>query len=207
MESGIQKCFLVNLESWLSVVSGIQLKESGIPVTIGIRNPSSTDKNRESSPWSQESVAWNRQSKTVLDFLIWQSDVILSVVYSRLRDKKYGREFFFFMKKANRFKLTIGKIRKGDSYVYFDNSRSLVFQFLVDNDLIHPYDEWDAFFHCRIKTFFHLYDSVELTTSQRPSLSIEHSFGGAIYPFIAAKKRIFRAYTSQVWVWSIWKHC
>ena len=27
------------------------------------------------------------------------------------------------------------------------------------------------------KTFFHLYDSVELTTSQRPSLSIEHSFG------------------------------
>lgn len=30
---------------------------------------------------------------------------------------------------------------------------------------------------------------------------------GAIYPFIVAKKRIFRADTSQVWVGSIWKHC
>ena len=149
VESGIQKCFLVNPESWLSVESEIQLKESGIPLTIGIRNPSSTDKNPESSPWSPESVAWNRQSKTFLDSLIWQSDLILSVVYSRLQDKKYGREVFF-MKKGNRFKLTIGQIRKGDIYVYFDNSRSLVFWFLVDNDLIHPYDEWDAFFHCRI---------------------------------------------------------
>ena len=97
-ESRIQKCFLVNLESWLSVESGIQIKESGIPLTIGIRNPSSTDKNPESTPWSQESVAWNRQSKTVLDSLIWQSDLILSVVYSRLQDKKYGREVFLYEK-------------------------------------------------------------------------------------------------------------
>ena len=58
-----------------------------------------------------------------------------------------------------------------------------------------------------LKRLIHLYDSVELTTSQRPSLSIEHSFGDAIYPFMVAKKRIFRAYTSQVGVWSIWKHC
>ena len=65
VESGNQKC--VNLESWLSVESGIQLKESGIPLKIGIRNPSSTDKNPESSLWSPESVAWNRQSKSVLD--------------------------------------------------------------------------------------------------------------------------------------------
>ena len=126
VESGIQKCFLVNPESWLSVESGIQLKESGIPLTIGIRNPSSTDKNPESSPWNPESVAWNRQSKTVFDSLICQSDLILSVVYSHCQDKKYGREVFL-MKKANRFKLTIGQIRKGDIYVYFDNSRSLVF--------------------------------------------------------------------------------
>ena len=41
------------------------------------------------------------------------------------------------------------------------------------------------------KTFFNLYDSVELTTSQWPSLSIEHSFRGAIYPFIAAKETYF----------------
>ena len=49
-----------------------------------------------------------------------------------------------------------------------------------------------------LKRLIHLYDSVELTTSQRPSLSIEHSFWDAIYPFMVAKKRIFRAYTSQV---------
>ena len=34
---------LWNLESW-ALESGMQLKESGIPLTIAIRNPSSTDK-------------------------------------------------------------------------------------------------------------------------------------------------------------------
>ena len=33
----------------------MQLKESGIPVTIGIRNPSSKDKNLEPSDWNPES--------------------------------------------------------------------------------------------------------------------------------------------------------
>ena len=42
--SGIPGNFcLWNPKSW-SVESGIQLKESGIPLTIGTRNPSSTDK-------------------------------------------------------------------------------------------------------------------------------------------------------------------
>ena len=36
------KLCLWNLESW-TLESGIQLKESGIPLRIGIRNPSSTD--------------------------------------------------------------------------------------------------------------------------------------------------------------------
>ena len=182
----------------------------------GIRNPTK-DWNPESKFHWQESGIQSLESgicsleSTIQDCLGFPYLTIgrnpLGCVFPLTGQEIWKRIFLFFNKKANRFKLTIGKIRKGDSYVYFDNSRSLVFQFLVDNDLIHPYDEWDAFFHCRIKTFFHLYDSVELTTSQRPSLSIEHSFGGAIYPFIAAKKRIFRAYTSQVWVWSIWKHC
>ena len=35
--------FLWNMESW-ALESGIHLKESGIPRTIGIQNPSSTDK-------------------------------------------------------------------------------------------------------------------------------------------------------------------
>ena len=46
--------------------SGIQLGESGIPLTIAIQNPSSTDKE-----WDPESTARNPQSKTVLDSLIW----------------------------------------------------------------------------------------------------------------------------------------
>ena len=207
VESGIQKCFLVNPESWLSVESEIQLKESGIPLTIGIRNPSSTDKNPESSPWSPESVAWNRQSKTFLDSLIWQSDLILSVVYSRLQDKKYGREVFFNEK---------GKRIQVD---YWSNQERghlcLFWQLTISSVLIPSWQRFDSsvrrmrciFPLSNLKRLIHLYDSMELTTSQRPSLSIEHSFGGAIYPFMVAKKRIFRAYTSQVWVRSIWKHC
>ena len=46
-------CFW-NLEFW-ALESGMQLKESGIPVTIGIRNPSSKDKNLEPSDWNPES--------------------------------------------------------------------------------------------------------------------------------------------------------
>ena len=46
VESGIRnrrKFCLWNLESW-ALESGIQVKESGIPLKIGIQNPSSTDK-------------------------------------------------------------------------------------------------------------------------------------------------------------------
>ena len=42
LESG--KFHLWNPKSW-ALESGIYLKESGIPQTIGIQNPSSTDKN------------------------------------------------------------------------------------------------------------------------------------------------------------------
>ena len=42
--------------------SGIQLKESRILLTIGIQNPSSFDKD-------PESTAWNPESKTILHFL------------------------------------------------------------------------------------------------------------------------------------------
>ena len=44
--------------------SGIQLKESGIPLTVEIRNPSSTDKEFGSSTCNPESKAWN-SNKTV----------------------------------------------------------------------------------------------------------------------------------------------
>ena len=72
---------LWNLESW-SLESGIQLKESGIPLTIGIRNPSSTEKEPGSSTWNLESTAWNPECTTVdvLDSLlihraIWEETV------------------------------------------------------------------------------------------------------------------------------------
>ena len=42
----------------------IQLKESGIPMTIEIQNPSSTDKDLEYS-------TWNPESQTVLDIIAW----------------------------------------------------------------------------------------------------------------------------------------
>ena len=91
----------------------------------------------------------------------------------------------------------------------------LFWQLKISSVLIPGWQRFDSFvrrMRCifplsNLKRLIHLYDSVELTTSQRPSLSIEHSFGDAIYPFMVAKKRIFRAYASQVGVWSIWKHC
>ena len=45
---------LWNLESW-ALESGIQLQESGIPMTVGIQNPSSTEKDLESITWNPES--------------------------------------------------------------------------------------------------------------------------------------------------------
>ena len=42
---------------------GVQFKESKIPLTIGNRNPSSTEKESESSTWNRESMPWNLESK------------------------------------------------------------------------------------------------------------------------------------------------
>ena len=54
---------------------GIQPKESGIPLTTGIRNLSSTGKKliiqNSVSLRDQESTAWNPESKTVLDSFTW----------------------------------------------------------------------------------------------------------------------------------------
>ena len=50
------------VESW-AVEFGMQLKESGIPTTLGIQNPSSVDKDWNLTPGNLES--------NVLDFLTW----------------------------------------------------------------------------------------------------------------------------------------
>ena len=67
---------LVNSKSWF-LEFGNQLKESGIQLTIGIRNPSSTDEEsaiqvpltRNPKSSDKESKAWNPDSKIVLDHL------------------------------------------------------------------------------------------------------------------------------------------
>ena len=43
----------------MNVESGMQLQESRIPTTIGIRNPS------KSSTWNPEFPAWNPESETL----------------------------------------------------------------------------------------------------------------------------------------------
>ena len=58
-------------EKRLLVGSRIRLKESGIPLTIEIQNPSSTNKRLNYSTWNLKSTAWNPESKTVLDSLTW----------------------------------------------------------------------------------------------------------------------------------------
>ena len=63
------KCLLWNSESW-ALESGIQHKESGMSLMIGIWNPTN-DWNPESNTWNPESTVWNPESKTVLDSLKW----------------------------------------------------------------------------------------------------------------------------------------
>ena len=61
---------LWNPESW-ALEFGSQLKESGILLTIGIRNLSPTDKDWNQVPGIRNPRAWNPESKTVLDSLAW----------------------------------------------------------------------------------------------------------------------------------------
>ena len=61
---------LWNPESW-ALEFGSQLKESGILLTIGIRNLSPTDKDWNQVPGIRNLRAWNPESKTVLDSLAW----------------------------------------------------------------------------------------------------------------------------------------
>ena len=157
--SGVPKIFACGIRNpeMFSCKSGILAFCRVWNTAQGIRNPTN-DWNQECKFHWQESGIQSLESRirslesTIQDVLGFSYLTIglnpLGWVFPLTGQEIWKRSFF--MKKANRFKLTIGQIRKGDIYVYFDNSRSLVFWFLVDNDLIHPYDEWDAFFHCRI---------------------------------------------------------
>ena len=54
---------------FILVESEKRLKESGIPLTIGVRNPNSTDKKSGFQYLEFESTAWNPESETALDSL------------------------------------------------------------------------------------------------------------------------------------------
>ena len=74
MDSGIRKIFwLWNSES-LALESGIQLKESGIPLMTGIRNQSSTDKD-----WNPIPGIWNPQRGVQNPRLSWIPFISLSI--------------------------------------------------------------------------------------------------------------------------------
>ena len=61
-DSGSQEHFACDIQN-PGLESGIQLKESAIPLTIGIRNPSPTKKKSASN-------TWNPEPNFVLDYLI-----------------------------------------------------------------------------------------------------------------------------------------
>ena len=75
-ESGFQNpgnFYLWNLESWAFRIRNAAQRISGIPLTIEIRNPSSTDKVRNPAPgiWNPLRGNQNPESKTLLHSLIW----------------------------------------------------------------------------------------------------------------------------------------
>ena len=63
-------------------------KESGIPLAIGIQNPSSTQKD-----WNPESMAWNPDSKTVLDSLLC-GDAFLNLLTRHWLCRGYNLSLF-----------------------------------------------------------------------------------------------------------------
>ena len=87
MESRIQGTFTCGIWNPGLWDPGRQLKKSGIQRKIGIRNPSSSDKESgipylESGVRSPESRAWNPESTTVLDSLLVYS--LIKSVHSNL---------------------------------------------------------------------------------------------------------------------------
>ena len=67
-DTGIQEIFACEIQNLGKFVleSGIRLQEPGIPLTTGIQNPSSTDKDWNPVPVSPESSEWNPESKAVI---------------------------------------------------------------------------------------------------------------------------------------------
>ena len=72
MNSGIRQIFAFGIRNPLKFFPRNRNLGFGIPLKMGIRNPSSTDIDLESLPGiRKESLAWNPESKTVLGSLTW----------------------------------------------------------------------------------------------------------------------------------------
>ena len=94
--------------------SGIQLKESGTLLKIGIQNPNFTN-SLESNTENPEFRAWNPESKTVLDSLTWGDSSLIvfptAVTKGKKKERKKERKktlciaavvvVFFFMSKVS----------------------------------------------------------------------------------------------------------
>ena len=71
--------------------SGIQLKESGTLLKIGIQNPNFTN-SLESSTGNPEFRAWNPESKTVLDSVTWGDSSLIVFPTAVTKGKKKERK-------------------------------------------------------------------------------------------------------------------
>ena len=72
MDSGIRQIFTFGIRNPLKFCPRNRNPWFGIPLKMGIRNPSSTDIDLASLPgMRKESLAWNPESKTVLGSLTW----------------------------------------------------------------------------------------------------------------------------------------
>ena len=91
--------FFWNLESW-ALESGIQLKEFQIQQSIGIWNPSSIEKDPESSIWNPESTTRNPEFEAVLDSLTdmargWLNAFVYKLKLTALVKIRFKGSFFF----------------------------------------------------------------------------------------------------------------
>ena len=95
---------LWNPESWV-LESGIQLKESGIPLRIGIQNPCSTKKDWNTVPEIQNSLTSMGPYFTALSCLK-RSYYCLSIIHDNLFNLSFGLFIFFLLEVSLKERIT-----------------------------------------------------------------------------------------------------
>ena len=100
---------ILDQEPW-ALESGIQLKESGIKVSL---------KKTWSSTWNPESTAWNQESKTVLDSLTWGDFTYKNFWLGIRPDALYGMTQISYQTKAK--KIILRTNRAPTLFKYLNN--------------------------------------------------------------------------------------